>query len=500
MKFSIIIILVLIFSFGFTNEISCQIYSHSDNEVIDLGSRLEPFVDTFIIEQMDGTFFELHSPILYDTAIIFNEPWEGNANHFVTVFKDQGIYKMYYRSTPGIVDASGKGWELMVCYAESTDGIHFTKPNLGIISFNESKNNNIILRDKNIPFAKSPFQNFTPFIDNNPHIDPSERYKATGGASGGLFTFTSADGIKWTKSKNPILSDTLRPKPNNLFDSQNVCFWDSIQNQYVLFLRDMYKNPETGSIVRGIRRSVSKDFDNWSDPVWISYSNEHNDEFYTNSITPYFRAPHIYFGFPMRFMQSRNAKIDNKYDKYRGQGVSDAVFMSSRDGKNWDRKFHASFITPGLDPKNWTDRNNAVALGLLPIDSNYMSLYVLQHFRLPSVHIKSGRIRLDGISSVSASNEIGEIITKPLTFEGQNLVLNYSTSAIGRIRVEIQDISGQPIEGFELKNSKIYFGDKINEIISWDGYNSLKKLINVPVRIRIEMKEAKLYSLHFSDN
>jgi len=476
-----------------------------------IGSRLELFEDNALVESMSGLTLQLHRPTPAEIAITFDAPWEGNGNHYITVLKDGDLYRMYYRSVPGKVPASGEGWALYVGYAESRDGIHFTKPNLGIVEYKGSKANNLILgtgdkpgpddvqRQKRSPWTL-PAANFTPFIDTNPATLPAERYKATGGIGAGLYALVSPDGIHWTqKGEVPIIAQEIRPKPNNLFDSQNSVFWDTVQKQYVAYLRDSYPLPGNGEMTRATRRSVSQDFLKWSDPEWISYGNQPINQFYTNAITPYFRAPHIYLGFPMRFLLSRNAKLPAEYDALRGKGMTDSVFISSRDGTNWSRRFLGAFVPPGPDPLNWTDRNNTVSLGLVPTGKDEMSVYYLQHFRLPSIHVRRGVLRLDGIVSVNAPYEGGELVTKPITFSGRTLVVNYATSAAGSLRVELQDANGQPLPGFSLKDSLELFGDSVRQTITWDSNPDLKRLAGTPVRLRFVMKDADLYSYQFQE-
>lgn len=475
-----------------------------------IGSRLELFEDNALVENMSGLTLQLHRPTPAETAITFDAPWEGNGNGFITVLKDGDLYRMYYRTVPGLVPASGVGWALYVAYAESRDGIRFTKPNLGLIEYKGSKANNIIYGTGSTPGPKDiwgevspwslPTANFTPFIDSNPAALPAERYKATGGIGAGLYALVSADGIHWKqKGAAPIIAQEVRPKPNNLFDSQNSVFWDTVQKQYVAYLRDSYPRPGNGETTRGIRRSVSNDFLTWSDPEWINYGNQPIDQFYTNAITPYFRAPHIYLGFPMRFLLSRNAKLPAEYDALRGKGMTDSVFISSRDGTNWSRRFLGAFVPPGPDPLNWTDRNNTVSLGLVPTGKDEMSVYYLQHFRLPSSHVRRGVLRLDGIVSANAPYEGGELVTKPITFSGRTLVVNYATSAAGSLRVELQDANGQPLPGFSLKDSLELFGDSVRQTITWDSNPDLKRLAGTPVRLRFVMKDADLYSYQFQE-
>ena len=157
----------------------------------------------------------LHEPQPRETAIVHDAAWEGNASGYVTVIQEGGRYRMYYRGHRFSV-RSGKLTEAqpeVTCYAESSDGIHWQKPELGLFEWNGSKKNNIVWRGDGV-------HNFTPFLDTNPQTSADARYKAVGGtAPAGLFAFQSADGIHWKKlAPQPVFS-------KGAFDSQNVPFW-----------------------------------------------------------------------------------------------------------------------------------------------------------------------------------------------------------------------------------------------------------------------------------
>lgn len=100
---------------------------------------------------------------------------------------------------------------------------------------------------------------------------------------------------------------------------------------------------------------------------------------YTNAVTPYFRAPHLYVGFPKRYAPDRQVVI-RWTAPIGGQGCADAVFMNSRDGLHWDRRFVEAFLRPGLDVENWTDRNLAIAPGVVQTGPGEMSLYYIPHY------------------------------------------------------------------------------------------------------------------------
>ena len=107
-------------------------------------------------------------------------------------------------------------------------------------------------------------------------------------------------------------------------------------------------------------------------------------------------------------------------------------------------------------------------------------------------------MRLDGFASVQAPLSGGELVTKPLIFDGRELVLNFSASAAGSIRVELlRDQMDMPIEGFGLEDCIEVLGDDLDRVVRWSGGSDLSKLSGVPLRLRFILKDADLYSLRF---
>jgi hypothetical protein len=443
---------------------------------IDIGNRLEVFVDGYLIDSMKGASLRLHAPREESTAIVFDQPWEGNTSTYCTVIKDEDRYRLYYRGssdpayTPMALLRPGERvvpvHEEVTCYAESKDGIRWTRPSLGIVEFQNSRANNIIL-------GESAVHNFAPFKDANPAAAPGARYKAVGG-SGKLFAYQSADGVRWTKTRaEPVITD-------GKFDSLNVAFYDTVRGEYVAVYRDFRHG------IRTVKFATSKDFLNWTPGVWADYGPAPLEQLYTNATTPYFRAPHIYLSFPKRFVEQRTPLAEAP-----GRGVSETVFMTSRDGIHWDRRFMEALIRPGRDPRNWIHRSTMAATNLVPTAADEMSLYVDRDYNWPTNRLVRYSWRTDGLVSVHAGAGGGEMLTKPFTFQGATLVLNYATSAAGGIRMEIQDERGNPMPGFGIEDAKTMFGDKIEETV---GVKSLK---GATIRLRFVMKDADLYSIQF---
>ncbi len=363
---------------------------------INLANRRELFVDHFLIDSLDGAEQRLHRPTPKEVAIIHDQPWEGNTSYYHTVFRDGDLYRMYYRGSHAdlpVITATHQ----VVCYAESPDGIHWTKPNLGLHEFDGSTDNNFI-------WTGTGAHNFAPFKDANPECEPQARYKAIGHGKGGLYAFQSPDAIHWSLMHDePVIT-------KGAFDSQNLAFYDTVRRRYVDFHRGFDKG------VRAIMTCTSEDFLHWTEPQWIEYRDERNEHLYTNQTTAYPRAPHLFMAFPKRFMPSRNPVL------HRNSGVSDIVFMTSRDGKLFDR-WGEAFVRPGLQRERWVNRNNFVAWGIVETGSDVpgtpdeLSFYSVEgYYQGDSCQIRRYTLRPDGFVSITAPLSGGSLQTKTLTF------------------------------------------------------------------------------------
>jgi hypothetical protein len=202
-------------------------------------------------------------------------------------------------------------------------------------------------------------------------------------------------------------------------------------------------------------------------------------------------------GFPKRFMPSRIVL------KHRYPGVSDAVFMTSRDGLRFKR-WGEAIIRPGLQKERWGNRNNMIAWGILetrsdiPGTPNELSLYSMEgYYQGESCQMRRFTLRIDGFVSVQAPLSGGEVVTRPIVFQGKELVINFSTSAAGSVQIEIQNAEGKPIEGFSLEDSEEIYGDELERVVTWKSGSDVSKLAGKPSRLRFVIKDADIYSLQF---
>jgi hypothetical protein len=502
-------------------------------EPIDIGSRLELFVDDYLLERMSGDAeLRLHRPIERERVFVHNTPWEGNRSLYHTVFQDGDLYKMYYRGSQiDLPDSGGISIPYdVICYAESGDGIHWRRPELGLIEFEGSKKNNIILS------GELANQSFVPFRDANPDCRPEEQYKALAVLSEpakGLYAFASPDGIHWKPmSDKPVVTE-------GYFDSQNLAFWDTVRKCYVDFHRALRGGPESirppthvGS-TKDMMTATSKDFINWTEPVWLEYAPERwlkfsprqtkwspFVQFYTNQIVPYYRAPHIYLGFPARYAAGRdpltplNERL-SRSQEYFGRDYSDTGLITSRDGRYF-RVWPEAFIRPGLVQKGrWVYADNYQNWGIVETESDWspgsdgpqegggpppreLSIYVSEGV-WRRAGLRRYTLRIDGFVSVNASLRGGEFVTRPIRFQGDELVMNLSTAAVGSIRVEIQTAEGRPMKGFRLEDCSEIFGDHIERVVSWKDRTNVGHLAGKPIRLRFVLRDADLYSFRFRD-
>ena len=463
---------------------------------IDIGSRLELMVDDYLIDKLSGgAELRMHRPIARDVAVVHDKPWEGNVCCFHTVFRDGEIYRMYYRGS----HRKGKmmsetGHPELVCYAESRDGKHWTKPELGIFEFDGSKKNNIIWTGRGS-------HAFSVFKDANPKCKPEARYKAfaySKRSPGGLYALKSADGVHWS-----VMQD--KPVISNTSDSQSVAFWDTTRGRYVGFHK---KNRYDPKAVKGswlaVATVTSNDFLNWSKYVPLKYPGSTDTHLYTNAIGPYYRAPHIFIGLPAR--TQRKVYWTNKNVKH--DDISDALLMTSRDGRSFKR-WDEAFIRPGPEENRWQrwggHINGMPAWGIvetisdMPGKPKELSIYSTEGYFFPVEGCRMRRftLRIDGFVSIQTPLSGGELITKPIVFKGRELVMNFSTSGAGTIQVEIQDTDGKPVKDFAQSDCPPIRGDRIERAVSWKSGSDVSRLAGKPVRLRFVMKDADLFSIRF---
>jgi hypothetical protein len=481
--------------------------------VVDLGSRRELFVDDYLIEHREGAELRLHAPVAREAALITDQPWEGNMGGYPTVIPIGDGARLYYCAYQVDLDSPAEGdtpaRPPVICLAESADGVHWQRPVLDLYDYQGHVPNNIVWRGAGDDLWG--MHGFSPWLDQNPACLPAERWKAVGGGwlhcDRGLYLMTSPDGIHWSlASPTPILADYA-------LDSHNVVYWDVLRGEYRAYLRHWTEGEYQGG--RTIMTATSPDLRQWSAGVTLTYPGAPFEQLYTNNVLPYYRAPHLFLGFPARYVErewtpSMEALPELEHRRLRsarvpryGTALSDALFMSSRDGVTF-RRWDEAWIRPGLRAEgNWTYGDNYPAWGMLETASDLpgggpeLSFFASEGYWRRATTLRRYTLRVDGFVSLAAPLASGEMVSRPLTFTGARLSLNVSTSAAGSARVELQDAEGHPLSGYALEDCWEILGDTLDYTVRWKSGADLSALAGRPVRLRLVLADADAYSLKF---
>ena len=488
---------------------SCFFAVAEDDAPLDIGNRRELFIDDYLVSKLENVELLTHRPERKNLAAVFYKPWEGEYQNYFSALFDGSKYRMFYRAC-----GSKPGLPTTFACLESDDGVNWTYPELGLHDFNGSSANNIVVGELN---SGVTFQDFTPFLDLKPGVSADEKFKAIGcgycstdSSRNGLYAWKSADAVHWTLTQeDPVYT-------SGAFDTQNITFWSTQEGRYVLYYRDFRDG------VRIIKKAVSDDYLHWVDQGEIQFPDgggpTERVQFYTNQIAPYYRAPHIYIGFPVRYVDNGLTKSTEllpeweerqmrmKEEQRSGTAVTDSIFISSRDGINF-KTSNDAFVAPGLrTAHNWFYGDNYLAWNVMETPSedddspNELSIYSVESYRTKDdSRLRRYALRVDGFGSIHAKSLEGVAETKPLVFTGKELSLNVATSAAGFVRVEVLDEEGNVVDGFSAEDCDMIYGDSLDRRVSWKGTCDMSALQGKPIKLRFLMKEADVYSLKWEE-
>ena len=495
---------------------------------IPIGSRLELFVDSFLVDRCDNVRSQLHHPVRQEVVLRTELPHEySNLSSYQCIIRHDGRYLMYYRGgkfRKGFPGTPDQKW--VYCVAVSEDGIHWERPMLNL----HPSGFNVVLDEEMasaVLTAADCVAHATVFRDDNPACPPDERVKLLLFKTlppGEVFVFVSRDGFDFhLRSRQPG-----RFKGKESLDSQNLAFYDAAIDAYRFFGRGWHipkdaKDPSRDGF-RCIRSHQTKDFKSFTHSRDVVFDDGQPPELYTNQIQPYFRAPHILLGFPMRYCDARSfgpgfhsrpgyelrryyATAPETKNARRVAAVStDTVLISSRDGVHFHRQ-PGAFIAPGpLRSGSWFYHDTFTFAGFVQSPSalgdapDELSFFITENSKTERPNaFRRCTLRLDGFVSLDFPPEGGEVITKPLTFTGHHLVLNLETTACGFLEVSVLDAKGYPLSGWE--NSYPLTGDDVNLTVLWKKHGSaMAALRGKPIRLRFHGAEASLYSFQFQEN
>lgn len=521
----------------------------SQERAIEIGSRKQLFIDHKFIESSEGVELIMNPPQRTGEMLVLPDaPWEKELGigSYSSVIQENGKIRLWY-NIRGLKAEPRKNPDFMaVAYAESSDGIHFQKPVLGLVEYNGSRQNNIVLPadPKLLAFGGGSVAR-----DDNPACPPEERYKSWqkiypkpgSGITGPHQVWVSPDGLRWKPSGKQVTG--LRAA-----DTQSTWFWDPRIGRYAGYTREWVQFAREGRI-RMASYNESADMHAWSRmfiilqpdeadlaalqrPVlepskmamrgetWTSLEHKSSEsgpdgapgvdqvpmpgaplDIYGPGVFPYTMADGVYVSLMSVF---------HHWDR-RGQSAwpdaADVRLAVSRDGRH--------FTHPGarqpflrLGPAGSFDSKWIWAMPRPVRMGDELWIYYYGHNadhsgRLdPAAKQEMGAIsravmRLDGFVSADFNYSGGTLLTPPIRFEGSKLELNLDTSAGGVARVAILDADGQPIPGFTLIESDQLNGNSVRMPVSWKGSQDVSSLAGKTVRLHIKARSAKLYAFQF---
>ena len=264
--------------------------------------------------------------------------WEArfdNVYPSVIYDKDEGVFKCWYRSF--IVDEAsnktpleqrpgsqyvGDKREEGLCYATSKDGLNWKKPALGLIEFEGSRANNLVMRRATHGIHAGGV------LKDSDDPDPARRYKFThrNPRARRMASCFSPDGIQWSQ---PV----LWPQHDAVGDTHNNAIWSPELGKYVAITRGWSEGPYRG--VRTALRSESSDFVKWSAPVEIMRGIDEHDQIYS---MPIVRYAGLYIGLPASFHKGDDAAAN--WDRV------DTELAFSADTVSWQRVCPGQALIP----------------------------------------------------------------------------------------------------------------------------------------------------------
>lgn len=462
---------------------------------IDVGRQL--FVDNFLIATTNLTR-KFHYPEYHAASpvLVPDQAWEkqGAKGGFAAPFSDgvwydeaEGKFKMWYMAGGGTYATSGAG---ITCYAESTDGISWTKPALNVVSGTN------IVRRGSIRDAS------TVWLDKQ-ESNASARYKmfeVSGGAGHWACHYlTSSDGKAWRDNATPSGSVADRSTVyRNPF--RNVWVWSMRHNvrvhsgdPYTVRARDYmeHRDPAAGN------KAAKADLKNFWFGPWPNeqkhphYSNNDGSPgIYNQDAIPY---ESIMLGL-FSVWQGPENDVCNRDGVIKRNQI---MLGYSRDGYSWLREDMNPFLAVDENPTAWNNANLQSAVGSPIIVGDKLYFYLSGRKLVDGSEIVTtglATLRRDGFASMSGS---GVLQTEPMRFKGKYFFVNADVR--GNLLVEIQDRNGNAIEGFSRTDCMAVTGDGTRLAVTWRNGKTLEGLENTTVRVKFYLADGDIYAFWISD-
>jgi hypothetical protein len=446
--------------------------------VVQLGSRRHLFLDGVLIDTTNNVQWKVNVPRVEPMAQSFS----GDLNVIDHAGEVWFVTPDGYESSQGLVSI----WE-------SADGTNFTAPSLGLVEYQGSTNNNLVL--KHVAMWAGAIK------DANPNIPADERFKMTGWvANSGIELFTSPDLIHWKRNETMML-----PLCSG---GGSEAYWDDQNGYYKYFIKRDPQDASATCAYAGGRTAVgfqtpaiSKElpFQVLSSPYFAGFASpvptcEGPIVFPTNSFGEVYRtramkypwAPDTYLAFNWRLSTARVRRTE---------------LMISRDGTNWIGTGNLELYLPtNMVVAGFTNGEAVMQFGMVRRGNalwQYANFNNGNHDYVTASAFARVVQRLDGFMSLDAGASTGLATTRPLVFSGNRLALNV-ISTIGAARVALLDTNGVALSGYALSDCDAITADSVNYIVTWHGSPSIAALAGTPLRVQFELTQSKLFAMQFT--
>lgn len=479
-----------------------------------VGTGRQLFIDERFIASSEGVRSRMGCPAQPpDPVLVPDREWEarGIGGYNSVLREPDGLFRAWY--TALMMTGLPQEGAVRLAYAESRDGVHWEKPDLGLVPFRGSTRNNIVA-----PLQERQSQQGG-CVYRDARAPDDERYKLLtkfraaneelkAGARNGLYAMHSPDGLRWRlypgQPCSPVMCDT-----------QNMCFFDERIGRYVAYTRvartqelDEAAKAAGRTGYRSIGRITSPDFRAWSEQETVLEADTQDlsaplpqgvashrpiVDVYTSCAMKYALADDVYLMMPAFF---------HHWDETEFPATLDVQLLTSRDGVAWRRQGDREpFLRKGDDdgPAGGMIFANP---WLIEMGDELWFYYAGQNRRhVPgSTGNASGlfraTIRRDGFVAVEAGRAGRWLLTPPLRWEGDALDLNFDGSAGGWAQVELQDESGRPLPGYSAAECDPVVGNSTRRRVTWRGRASVP-VTDRPLRMRIALCSARLYAFQF---
>ncbi len=389
------------------------------------------------------------------------KPWEQRFDNFygsIVYEEDKKLYRLWWNPFIYDPDEGADERENGLEYAYSSDGIQWTKPNLGLVEYVGSTNNNLINRDSGHGHG----------VFKDPHeSDPAKRYKMIARKDGVSVAY-SADGLRWS---------SWIPAFKAKADTHNNAIWAPTLNKYVAISREF--RGERKERRRVVARSESDDFlSGWSE---VDIVMDGGPEFQTYANVIFYHAG-VYLGLVAIFDTS-DGPTDNKVW---------TELAWSPDTKRWHRICEGTPFIPNSDVEGEPDWGTAYAcLNPLFRDTDEVRIYYGggdgKHNRYRDGYLMLATMKKDRWAGYEAKAE-GVIETAPVKCDGPDLFVCADVKPGGSVRAEVLGV-----DGLSAKDCKPVTMDVSDGKIAWSGKN-LKNFMGSRIRLRFKLDKATLYS------